>query len=846
MGASLWDAWLWERGRKILRGAVVAAMLAAGPAIAGTSDTRLDTLVRDIEAHHGRLHADDIEKAGQAALNDTGDRQFFALWRVLYYYRDNSDNGAFARWLGTVDTWGRTHDQPRLRALSALMRIGEHEGGNTPSSAWEPYLNYPDDGVRAAAWVERITDEAMRGNGAAAVKAGSTALGLLEPKGRVAYPMAAVANSLLADTLDGLGDHESALDHLMTATEIDRKIGTLTPDAERVYDLTDMETDAGHWDAAERLWRLHGRLIASSGGPNAVFNNRYLCAGIAYGRKDYARILDCLRDVAAKVEDPGIANSERALEFRARAYGEFGRAAEAEADLKRLKPRLAADTYERDALRIQAALEHHAGQDGRAYNDLLAWHDKVFDATAAYYGGQLAGFARMQGAELELKRSESARLRRQAELQQQLSLVWGLAAALFAGLCLAGAGWVLHLRRVTRDLKLARARAESANAAKSAFLSVISHELRTPLTGILGMARAMTHGRLDKGQSDAVHTLLESGGDMLTLLNDLLDTAKIEAGKLEIVPAVADLRDISARTVRLYQAGADEKGVVLTLKVADALPSSLIFDALRVRQCLANLISNAVKFTPRGQVAVAIDGVPSGDGWQVSITVRDAGIGMGPQALSRLFSSFTQADATISGTYGGTGLGLSITRTLAEMMGGGVTAESVEGEGSTFVMTFFARIPEAAVEISDAGRAQGAIADMAGLRVLVVDDHPINRKVVRTILMPLGCEIVEAEGGRAALRSLKAAAFDVVLMDINMPDLDGLETARLVRADPTLRGMPIIALTADVTADRTACAKAAGMAACVAKPIDAVHLLSAMTVVLETQPVNAEPVSEPG
>ena len=372
-----------------------------------------------------------------------------------------------------------------------------------------------------------------------------------------------------------------------------------------------------------------------------------------------------------------------------------------------------------------------------------------------------------------------------------------------------------------RALEEAKARAEIASQAKSEFLALMSHELRTPLNGMLGLSQALKLEPLEPGEREQVELLEESGRTLLALLNDVLDFAKIEAGKLEIAPIVGDLAQLADRVVRLNQSQAREKGSTITLRVDDAVPAALTFDPLRVRQCLTNLISNAVKFTPFGQILVRVGCAPAPEvgRLRVKITVSDTGVGIRPEVLERLFMPFVQADPTTARRTGGTGLGLNITRRLAQMMGGAVTARSEVGKGSTFVLTFLCDPPAAVVAPS--GTPAGP-----PLRLLVVDDYPVNRKVIGMMLAPLGCEIVEAGDGQAAIDALGKADFDIVLIDFNMPRMGGLEATRRIRAEPRWERLPIICLTAGVMDDERSEALSAGMNAFIEKPIEMATLVS--------------------
>lgn len=375
------------------------------------------------------------------------------------------------------------------------------------------------------------------------------------------------------------------------------------------------------------------------------------------------------------------------------------------------------------------------------------------------------------------------------------------------------------------ELLIARDAAEAASRAKSVFLASVSHEIRTPLNGVLGMAQVLlTQGDDDPVQRDGLKTILGSGHTLMALLNDVLDMSKIEAGKLDITPIDGDLLDVIQSVHKLFCPRAEEKGIGLDLEIAPGLPPALKFDPTRVRQCVANLVSNAVKFTSIGRVRIRVEhrAAEGGDAL-ISIAVSDSGIGITEEARGRLFTEFSQANASTARHFGGTGLGLAITRKLVKMMGGNVTVASTHGEGSTFTLVFRA---QAATQTPLIITPVEAAADHSqhlpqGLRLLLVDDNAINRKVARMMLSPEGMAITEAANGREALDLLAQHPFDLVLLDVHMPVMDGMEAIAHIRASSEpWHSVPVIALTADAMSGDEARLLAAGMDGYTSKPID--------------------------
>jgi len=371
---------------------------------------------------------------------------------------------------------------------------------------------------------------------------------------------------------------------------------------------------------------------------------------------------------------------------------------------------------------------------------------------------------------------------------------------------------------------LARARdeAKTATASKSDFLASVSHEIRTPMNGIVGVLNLLQREQLTPEGRDLLSEALACSDMLAQLINDVLDFSKMEAGKLEISPAPCDPVAVMESVVSLLHPQADAKNLYLRAHAAP-MGWSLI-DPLRFRQCLFNVIGNAVKFTQSGGVAVRLGVLGEGAGRKLHCEVEDTGIGIPAEAQAALFERFEQADTGATRRFGGTGLGLAISRSLTRMMGGDMGFASAEGAGSTFWFEIAAPAAEAAVAAPHADLAQ---TPLEGLRFLIVDDNRTNRIVGLKTLQALGAEADTADGGEAAIEAMKTVAYDLVLMDINMPGMDGMEATRRIRQlGGALAATPIVALTADAMSHHTAAYRAAGMNGFVPKPFSPSELLA--------------------
>jgi len=382
-----------------------------------------------------------------------------------------------------------------------------------------------------------------------------------------------------------------------------------------------------------------------------------------------------------------------------------------------------------------------------------------------------------------------------------------------------------------RALVEAKAAAEAANRAKTDFLANISHEIRTPLNGVIGIVDALARTPLNPVQAEMIGLIRDSGATLERLVSDFLDIAKIEAGQLQLERQPFDLEQALRPCIEVMRHRADEKGLTLRLDGVDQAAGRYLGDGTRIGQVVGNLLSNAIKFTESGEVVLHVRSEPApNDETALTFEIHDTGIGFDEDHAAGLFGRFHQADASISRRFGGTGLGLSICRSLVEMMGGEISAVSTPGAGSRFIVAL--RLPcappEETREVRDIQAPLLANED-APLRVLLVEDHPTNQRVAQLILATQGAQVVTVDDGLAAIDAFKAATFDVVLMDMQMPRMDGLAATRAIRDLEAQSGAPrtpIIMLSANALTTHREQTLAAGADLHVSKPITAANLLA--------------------
>ncbi|MGH7026353.1 ATP-binding protein [Brevundimonas sp.] len=598
------------------------------------------------------------------------------------------------------------------------------------------------------------------------------------------------------------------------------------PDFDSLYNLTKMAVQVGDQATAERYYAAHHRLTRKAGLESLAVYDAGLCALVADARRASRDVLACLAPYGEDLADAAFLALD-VLPLRAVARARTGQLAGARRDLETLRRLDIEGGVDSHVALVDAEILFASGQPVEAYA-VLRDYERVREVRAAQRFS--SGIRQVTGdiqEQLDRRRQQLETVRANTELQRTVIRWQNWIVGIGVVFMLSALLTLLWQRRQAAELRRARRRAEDANRSKSEFLANMSHEIRTPLNGVVAMADALAQRDLNADEHDMVEVIRSSGATLERLLSDILDSARIESGQVTIETAPFHLGRAVHDVAALWRIPAEAKGVAVVAHVDPRLDRLVEGDAVRVRQVLTNLVSNALKFTAEGEVSLTVERGAEGD---IRFTVADTGVGFDDEQKARIFGRFQQADGSITRRFGGTGLGLAISRELVELMGGRLECYSMPGEGSRFWFEIPLPPVEAANEAAEVVEPLGDVREQP-LRVLLADDHPANRKVIEIMLGATAMELVAVEDGAQALETFKRETFDLVLMDMQMPVMDGLTATAAIRAFEAEDGRartPILMLTANAMTEHVEAGRAAGADGHLTKPLTMAALFDGM------------------
>jgi signal transduction histidine kinase/ActR/RegA family two-component response regulator len=823
---------------KLVLVAVLLSVLALPGDAMATAQSRAsrEDLARRVEQRAAVTSFPALEAFGEAALDQPGREGLNRLYHVMWITLNQGDFERAEFWNNRLAAAALARRDERYQMIARLNALTiRYDSGDTAASVEMDRI-----GRTATDWF--VKAHAMRITALALIDQDRIGEGLrLLTEADAAIPeRAPYADTARAGLWEVTGMGLMRLNDIEGATTAFRRYeidfsnpAYPRPDFDALYNLTRLSVQVGDQDLANKLYAAHHRLARRADLESLLVYDANLCAMVADGGGDSRGVLDCLSPYGA---DLGAAEflAPQLLPTRALAYARTGQLGLARRDLAEIRRREAAGLFREEGFsevpRVEAALLFAEGRTREGFQRLEAYHRALDIQTARRFSagiGQVTGDMQEQLAERR-RQLDTARINTRLQKDVISSQRWIVGIAVL--FILTAAGLLIWQWRSAGHLRLARRAAEAASRSKSDFLANMSHEIRTPLNGVVAMADALSRSDLGPREREMVDIVRSSSGTLERLLSDILDTAKIESGQITIEPAPFHLADVVRETAALWRPKAEAKGVALEIAIPPEAERLVHGDAVRIRQVLTNLVSNALKFTAAGEVRLSVEDAADG---RVRFTVADTGVGFEPEQKARIFGRFHQADGSITRRFGGTGLGLAISRDLAELMGGVLDCESQPGAGSRF--WFEAPLPLA--EVAGAGASPGSDVDAGAvaLRILLADDHPANRKVIEVLLSGTDAELVCVADGQEAVDAFRDGAFDLVLMDMQMPVMDGLTATAGIRTLEARRGggrTPVLMLTANAMPDHIEAGRKAGADGHLAKPVTMATLFAGISHVL--------------
>ncbi|MDA0743268.1 hybrid sensor histidine kinase/response regulator [Brevundimonas diminuta] len=799
-------------------------------------------LARAVENRAMRTDFNTLEDFGRQALSRHDREGLNRLYHVAWTFLNQGDFDRAALWNSRLEARAREEQDPRYLAIARLNALTiRYDRGD---------LSVTDDMGRTA---ETAKDWFVRAHAARLyalalmdqdrVGEGLRLLTAVEADIPVDDPFADTARAGVWE-MTGMGlmklNDVAGAAAAFRRFEIDYSNPAYPrPDFDSLYNLTRMSVQVGDLVRAQYYYAAHHRLAERSGIPTILAYDAALCAFVADLRQSPQSVLHCLEPHEAVIDQKAFLALD-ILPIRGMARAQLGDLRGARQDLERLRELAldgAADPRER---LVEAELLQASGRSAEAYAVLREYErQRGMQVTQRFSAGihQVTGDMQEQLAERRRQLQTAS-----ANTQLQRAVIRGQNWIMGIGLLfvLSALFVVIWQRRQSRRLRAAQLRAEEANQAKSEFLANMSHEIRTPLNGVVAMADVLSRRDLAPKDRELVDIIRSSGVTLERLLSDILDTVRIETGEVRLDAAPFQLGRMLREIVALWTPMAMQKDVELSLDLHPVLDAVFIGDVVRLRQVLTNLVSNAVKFTEAGRVRIEVTRTADG---RASFAVCDSGIGFDEDFKQRMFHRFQQADGSITRRFGGSGLGLAISADLVRLMGGRLDCESPSDEGARF--WFELSLPPAPEEEAEpAVTSSRSAAAPERLRILLADDHPANRLVVQVMLEAMPVDLVSVENGVEALEAFKQGGFDLVLMDMQMPVMDGLTATSGIREHERLTGAartPVLMLTANAMSEHVEAGRAAGSDGHLTKPLTVAALTQAIqaAVIVETDQVSA-------